>query len=228
MECGLKILIVEDDAPLARALKQSLVNQQYSVTWVANGKLAIERQQSQSFDIVILDLGLPDIDGMQVLKTIKQHNAHMPVLVLTARDGTEHKVQGLDLGADDYLAKPFDMPELLARLRVIERRAGTAVSSTIDIDAVSIDTAAQTLSVDGQELALSRREWMIIKSLMESAGRILSKDTIESRLYDYGEEIASNTIEVHISHLRKKLPTDFIKTVRGVGYVVKKPTREAQ
>ncbi|WP_371195078.1 response regulator transcription factor [Glaciecola sp. SC05] len=219
----MKILLVEDDAPLARALKESLVNQQHSVTWVASGELALNSFREHSFELVILDLGLPDMDGMQVLKVIKTINAKIPVLILTARDGTEHKVEGLDLGADDYLSKPFDMPELLARLRVIERRFGTAVSAVITIANVSIDTAASSIEVDGQSVALSRREWMIIKLLMESAGRVLSKDTIEARLYDWGEEIASNTIEVHISNLRKKLPTDFIQTLRGVGYVVKKP-----
>jgi DNA-binding response OmpR family regulator len=221
----LKILVVEDDAPLARALKQSLVNQQHSVTWVATGQLGIDSHFSQAFDIVVLDLGLPDMDGMEVLKAIKQQNAQTPVLILTARDGTEHKVEGLDLGADDYLAKPFDLPELLARLRVIERRSGTAIAATIHIGSVCIDSAANSLQVDNQDISLSRREWMIIKTLMESAGRILSKDTLESRLYDVGEEIASNTIEVHISHLRKKLPPQFIQTVRGVGYIVKKPPR---
>jgi two-component system OmpR family response regulator len=217
-----KILLVEDDAPLARALKESLVNQQHSVTWVALGELALVSHQSHPFDIVILDLGLPDMDGMQVLKQIKATNAATPVLILTARDGTENKVEGLDLGADDYLSKPFDMPELLARLRVIERRFGTAVSSTINIRDVTIDTAASSLQVGEESVSVSRREWMIIKMLMESAGRVLSKDNIESRLYDWGEEVASNTIEVHISNLRKKLPSDFIQTLRGVGYVVKK------
>lgn len=218
----MKILLVEDDAPLARALKESLVNQQHSVTWVALGELALASHQSHPFDIVILDLGLPDMDGMQVLKQIKATNAGTPVLILTARDGTENKVEGLDLGADDYLSKPFEMPELLARLRVIERRFGTAVSSTINIRDVTIDTAASSLQVGEESVSVSRREWMIIKMLMESAGRVLSKDNIESRLYDWGEEVASNTIEVHISNLRKKLPPDFIQTLRGVGYVVKK------
>jgi DNA-binding response OmpR family regulator len=218
----LKILLIEDDAPLARALKESLVNQQHSVTWVANGAVAIASHQNQPFDVAILDLGLPDMDGMQVLKQIKHANPLTPVLILTARDGTEHKVQGLDLGADDYLSKPFDMPELLARLRVIERRFGTAVGATISIQNVTIDTAASSLQVDNQLVSVSRKEWMIIKILMESAGRVMSKDRIESRLYDWGEEIASNTIEVHISNLRKKLPIDFIQTLRGVGYIVKK------
>jgi DNA-binding response OmpR family regulator len=217
-----KILLVEDDAPLARALKESLVNQQHSVTWLASGELAITSFKQQPVDIVILDLGLPDMDGMQVLQALKSTNAKVPVLILTARDGTEHKVEGLDLGADDYLSKPFEMPELLARLRVIERRFGTAASATIEIKNVSIDTAASSLAVDGQSVAVSRREWMMIKLLMESAGRVLSKNTIEARLYDWGEEIASNTIEVHISNLRKKLPPDFIQTLRGVGYIVKK------
>lgn len=218
----MKILLVEDDCPLAEGLKQSLHRESYTVDWVDTGKQAINAISINDCDLVILDLGLPDIDGLQVLKKIKQHDKNIPVLILTARDGIEHKVEGLDLGADDYLAKPFDIAELLARLRVIERRLSTSQSNIINIQGLILDTKAHTILHNNKALDLSRREYMIIKALIENAGRIQSKSQLESKLYEWGEEVSSNTIEVHVHNLRKKIPKDFIKTVRGVGYIVNK------
>ncbi len=146
----------------------------------------------------------------------------MPVLILTARDSIDDKVAGLDHGADDYLTKPFDMDELFARLRVIERRLGTSSTAVVAIGEVELDTAGLTVTVSGQTMALSRREWAVLKALMENAGRVLSREQLESKLYEWGEEVQSNAVEVHIHHLRKKLPDDFIRTIRGVGYTVKK------
>ena len=144
----------------------------------------------------------------------------MPVLVLTARDGVDDRIRGLDLGADDYLVKPFAMAELFARLRVIERRLGTAATHLIKLQQVELDTSAHLVRLDGETVALSRREYMLLKELMESAGRIKTREQLEASLYAWGEEVASNALEVHISNLRKKLPKDFIKTLRGVGYSV--------
>jgi DNA-binding response OmpR family regulator len=144
----------------------------------------------------------------------------LPVLVLTARDGVDDRIRGLDLGADDYLVKPFALPELFARLRVIERRLGTASSHLISVGPVVLDSSAHQVQVDGEALTLSRREYVLLKLLLESAGRIKTREQIEASLYAWGEEVASNALEVHISNLRKKLPKDFIKTVRGVGYSV--------
>ena len=143
-----------------------------------------------------------------------------PVLVLTARDGLDDKVSGLDGGADDYLAKPFDMQELAARLRVFERRLSTATTSRIVVGEVELDTAAHTVRVGGQPVELPRREYMLLKSLMESAGKVLTRESLETRLYSWGEEVASNALEVHIHHLRRKLPDNLIRTVRGIGYTV--------
>lgn len=218
----MKILLVEDDIPLAEGLKHSLHRESYAIDWVKTGQLAISAARTGEIDLLILDLGLPDMDGLEVLRTIKHLNDNLPVLILTARDGVENKVIGLDLGADDYLAKPFDITELLARLRVIERRIGTNKSSVIAIDDVELDIAAHNISFNSVKLDFSRREYMIIKSLMESAGRIQSKSQLENKLYEWGEEVTSNTIEVHVHNIRKKLPKDFIKTVRGVGYIVRK------
>lgn len=218
----MRILLVEDDIPLAEGLIQSLHRERYVVDWVDSGQKALTTAQAQENDLVVLDLGLPDMDGLQVLKKLKHSYQGLPVLILTARDGIEHKVKGLDLGADDYLAKPFNIDELMARLRVIERRVGTNDSAVITIKEVTLDLKAHIVSLAAQPLNLSRREYMILKSLMENAGRIQSKQQLESKLYEWGEEVSSNTIEVHVHNLRKKLPKEFIKTVRGVGYIVSK------
>jgi DNA-binding response OmpR family regulator len=173
-------------------------------------------------DIIILDLGLPDMDGLSVLKQLRKKQASLPVLLLTARDTLDDKVSGLDTGADDYLAKPFDMAELLARLRVLERRLGTAHSNEIRIGEVLLSTSSHQVSASGADVELSKREYMLLKALMENAGKVQTRNSLESRLYSWEDEIASNALEVHIHNLRKKLGTDFIKTVRGVGYTVKK------
>jgi two-component system, OmpR family, response regulator len=216
----MRLLLIEDDIHLANGLRESLRNQGYSADIVMNGREGLLAIKSGDFDCIILDLGLPDMDGLEVLKQAKNINKNLPVLILTARDGIENKVKGLDLGADDYLAKPFSMEELLARLRVIERRIGTHVSSIIFHNHVELDTQAHTITINGIGENFSRREYMIVKSLLENISRIQSKEQLENKLYEWGEEVASNTIEVHISNIRKKLPENFIKTVRGVGYVV--------
>ena len=223
----MRILLVEDDMQLALGLQQSLRHEGFVINHVNNGQAALTALLIPEHDMVILDLGLPDIDGISVLKQLRDKKIMLPVIILTARDSIASKVEGLDYGADDYLAKPFDIHELLARLRVIERRIGTAQTSLITIatdtkDQVSLDIAAHKVSVNEIELALSKKEYMVLKALMENAGRIQSREQIESRLYDWGEEVASNAVEVHVHNLRKKLPEQFIKTVRGVGYTVNK------
>jgi DNA-binding response OmpR family regulator len=218
----MRILLVEDDIQLAQGLQQSLRHEGFVVDHVDNGKSALTALLVPDQDMVILDLGLPDIDGLEVLKRLRNKKMVLPIIILTARDSIESKVQGLDFGADDYLAKPFDINELLARLRVIERRLGTADSALITLGQVSLDIAAHKVSLKGKDLALSKKEYMVLKALMENAGRIQSREQIESRLYDWGEEVASNAVEVHVHNLRKKLPEKFIQTVRGVGYTVNK------
>ncbi|MDP5032607.1 MAG: response regulator [Paraglaciecola sp.] len=218
----MRILLVEDDVQLARGLHQSLRAEGFTANHVNNAKSAWLTVQTNECDMLVLDLGLPDMDGLSLLKKIRQHNNRMPVLILTARDSIEDKIKGLDQGADDYLSKPFDVAELIARLRVIERRLGTAVSSIIKIKDVSLDSASHVVNIADTTLELPRKEFMVLKILMEQAGRIQSREQLESKLYEWGEEVASNAIEVHIHHLRKKLPDGFIKTIRGVGYSVAK------
>ena len=214
------ILLVEDDCDLAAGLKRALQNEGFAVNHVATGADALAAIKTEAPEIVILDIGLPDIDGLTVLKRLRVAHPELPVLLLTARASLDDKVAGLDSGADDYLAKPFDMDELFARLRVLQRRLGTVKSSSINIGAIMLDTTNHEVRIDDNTIELSRREYMLLKALMENAGRVQTREALETKLYSWGEEIASNAVEVHIHNLRKKLMPDFIKTIRGVGYVV--------
>jgi DNA-binding response OmpR family regulator len=214
------ILLVEDDHSIAHALELALHKQGYSVNTVGTGKAAVLAIETAPPDMAILDLGLPDMDGLEVLRRVRGRNVDLPILLLTARSGLDDRITGLDSGADDYLAKPFEMSELFARLRVMERRLTTARTSAITIGDVTLDTKHNTVVVGGAEIEFARREFMLLKSLMENAGRVQTRNALESRLYSWGEEVASNALEVHVHHLRKKLGADFIKTVRGVGYKV--------
>lgn len=218
----MKVLIVEDDPDLAGGLITALKNEGFIVSHAALGEEAKAQITQFQPDMVILDLGLPDMDGLEVLQSVRKTPTDIAVLILTARGDLDNKVKALDLGADDYLAKPFEMLELLARLRAMSRRLNTSASSQITIDAVVLDIAAHTLSVYGQEIRLPKKEYMTLKVLMEEAGRVKTKHMLEEHLYEWGESIGSNAIEFHISNLRKKLPPDFIQTIRGIGYTIKK------
>jgi DNA-binding response OmpR family regulator len=220
----MQILLVEDDRPLAQGLQKALQNQGYAVNHVESGKAALHVISTEKPDLMILDIGLPDISGLDVLKKLRKKEMEMPVLLLTARDSTNDKVAGLDSGADDYLPKPFEMNELFARLRVLERRLVSVKSSTINIGKVCLDTLKQNVTCDTKEVEMARREYMLLKSLMENADRIQTRESLETKLYSWGEEVSSNALEVHIHHLRKKLGGDFIKTVRGVGYKINTET----
>lgn len=223
----MQILLVEDDDMISEGLVSALKRHGFTASAVATAQAAMRQLKTDRPDILVLDLGLPDMDGMELLRKLRKQGYQLPVLILTARDGLANKIAGLDTGADDYLTKPFEIDELLARLRVLERRIGNSSSAEIVIDDVALNTAAHTLTIKAVNIELSRREFMLLKALMESAGAILTKDALEARLYSLGEEVGSNTVEVYIHHLRKKLPTDFIKTVRGIGYSIKKPVGQA-
>ncbi len=219
----MQILLVEDDLSLADGLQQALKQEGITVNHVARGQEALHVVKSFPPDIMILDLGLPDMDGIEVVSNLRKEKITLPILILTARNSVEDKVSGLDVGADDYLAKPFEMPELLARIRVLERRISTTkASNNIEVGVVSLDPKAMQVMVNNQDITLSKSEYMLLKALLQNAGRILTRDNLESQLYSWGEEVSSNTLEVHIHHLRKKVGSDFIKTVRGVGYTVNK------
>ncbi len=216
----MQILLVEDDEALAKGLVRALQHETVTVNHVSKGQLAINAVKTTPPDMLILDLGLPDMDGLEALKKIRRLTADLPILILTARAALGDKVKGLDLGADDYLVKPFEVAELLARIRTFERRASAFKHGDLVIGQVTIDPASHQLMVAGQEIELSRKEFMVLKALMENAGRVQTREGLESKLYSWGEEVASNAIEVHIHHLRKKLPDRFIKTLRGIGYIV--------
>ncbi|MCB1665393.1 MAG: response regulator transcription factor [Pseudomonadales bacterium] len=218
----MQVLLVEDNTLLANAIMRTLKGEGFSVNHVDRGSRALTAIRSARPDIVVLDLGLPDLDGLEVLRSAREQGFSNPVLILTARDTTSDKVMGLDAGADDYLAKPFEIDELLARLRAMERRLSNVRNPFIVIGEVSIDTSSHEVSVNGETIVASRREYMLLKALMESANKIQTRDALDSKLYSWGEEVSSNAVEVHIHNLRKKLPAGFIQTVRGVGYVVRK------
>ena len=219
----MRILLAEDDPLIADGVVVALRQAGLVVNWVTGGRAACASLQAEPPDILVLDLGLPDMDGLEVLRFAKQHAPQTQVLVLTARDSTEAKVQGLDRGADDYLTKPFARAELLARLRVLERRLGNASSALIEVGPLRLDTRRQEVTLDGAPLLLARREYMLLKALVENVGVIQPREALETRLYGWGEEVSSNAIEVHIHHLRRKLPAGFIRTLRGIGYLVPRP-----
>lgn len=216
----MKLLLVEDDPSVARSLFKALRRADYDVVPVALGGDALRAIEAITPDMVVLDLGLPDMDGMAVLAYIRRSTQRLPVLVLTARDATPDKVNALDLGADDYLPKPFEIEELLARLRVISRRIDVTDGGRLQIGPVTLDPSTQRFLVEDEALSLSRREFRLLRALMESAGRVQTRTSLEETLYQADAEVASNALEVHVSNLRKKLPPGFIRTVRGVGYTI--------
>ncbi|WP_440056991.1 response regulator (plasmid) [Pseudoalteromonas sp. T1lg65] len=218
----MRLLLVEDDTLLAQGLIISLKKEGYAVEHAPTLQNATQWVRNSQFDLVILDLGLPDGDGIEVLKKLNKKQHETAVLILTARDSLEDKIAGLDLGADDYLAKPFEPKELFARLRVIGRRFTNQANSKLSCKNVELDLASHQVLVANDVIILPRKEYMLLKALMENQGRVLSKSQLENKLYDWGEELGSNAIEVHIHHLRKKMPDGFIKTLRGIGYVVDK------
>jgi two-component system response regulator QseB len=217
----MRVLLAEDDPLLRDGITEGLRQHGFQVDSTQDG-VAAEREAVRGiYDAIVLDLGLPRLDGMQVLRKVRSLGMSTPVLVLTARDAVAQRVQGLDLGADDYVVKPVEVAELAARLRALIRRAHGQASEKITIGEVELDPAARTVSVRGQEVSMTTREFDLLQSLMLSAGRVLTREVLEQRLYSWGYEVESNTIEVHIHHLRRKLGPGVIETVRGVGYIIR-------
>ena len=214
----MRVLLVEDNLALAQGIETALVREGHAVDHAASAAAAEHILAVETVDVMILDLGLPDEDGLQLLRRIRHRDEHFPVLILTARDSLEDKVRGLDLGGDDYLTKPFEQQELFARLRVLERRNTAVSSSVLTVGPLCFDLGSHQLSVDGQLLALPRREFALLRVLAEHPGRVYSQQDLEQKLYSLGGALSSNAIEVHIHNLRKKLPRDLIRNVRGVGY----------
>ncbi len=221
----MRVLLVEDDEMLGKVVKDGLVQYGYTVDWVTDG-LSAQRallSESETFDIVVLDLGLPEKSGLDVLKTVRGKSVTTPVMILTARETVEDRVKGLDAGADDYIVKPFDLDELCARIRALQRRTSSRAEPKLTYDNITIDPAAHTVYLNDEDVKISRREFVLLLKLVENAGRVLSREHLTSSLYGWGDEIDSNALEVHIHNLRKKFGTNLIRTIRGVGYMVDKP-----
>ncbi len=219
----MRVLLVEDDVMIGNAVCAALKDASYAVDWMRNGLSAIEVLSCQHYDLVLLDLGLPGKDGLEVLHHIRSKDNLVPLLVVTARDGIEDRIRGLDLGADDYVLKPFEMRELLARMRAVIRRKGGIASPELSNGFVALDPATrQARSHDAEAVQLSNREFALLHALMIRPGAILSRSELEERIYGWGEEIESNAVEFLIHGLRKKLGSAVIKNVRGVGWMVLK------
>ncbi|MDH5611968.1 MAG: response regulator [Gammaproteobacteria bacterium] len=218
----MRILLVEDDNLLGSGLLTGLKNDGYSVDWVKKGTAAFSAITTTPYDAVILDIGLPEMSGLEVLSKARNKGITTPILILTAQDTISDRVTGLDTGADDYLTKPFDLDELYARLRALTRRSRGLSSQVIQYKHIIIDPSAHSVISNDKTIELSRREFSLLTELVSSAGRVLSRSFLEEKLYNWDSEVESNTIEVYIHHLRKKFGSDIIKTIRGVGYTVPK------
>lgn len=216
----MRILVVEDDAILGASLKRALEKRGYGVDWLADGESAAQIDGKDHYSCALLDVNLPHLSGLEVLRRWRSGGNEIPVLLLTARDTVEHKVEGLDSGADDYLSKPFDLDELLARVRALTRRREHRTSQILRCGNVAMDTQASVVTQAEVQVILTAREYRILKLLMERANKYITKSDIEFALYDADHMAESNTVEVGIYQLRKKLGAGFIKSLRGVGYMV--------
>ncbi|MCC7412861.1 MAG: response regulator [Gammaproteobacteria bacterium] len=215
----MRLLLVEDDPILGDGLAAALREDGYAVDWLSDGVAASAALAAEPFDLVVLDINLPRRSGLDVLTELRRQGESVPVLLLTARDTLIDRVAGLDAGADDYLIKPFDIEELCARLRALARRRGGRAHPLLAHGGVVLDLAAHTATLNGTPVELAQREFALLALLVENAGTVFSRQRIENHLYAWGEEPGSNAVEVHIHHLRRKLGADFIRTVRGAGYV---------
>jgi two-component system response regulator QseB len=216
-----RLLLAEDDPLLGDGLKTALQKEGYTVEWLKNGEQVLHAVLMEKFSAVILDLGLPGLDGLDVLRQLRSRQSDVPVLILTARDALEDRISGLDLGGDDYLTKPFDLDELSARLRSLIRRSQGRGTPLLEVENIILNPAAQTVEQDGRLVELSLKEFTILRYLLEHKGRVVPRKQLEETLYGWEKDIESNAMEVHIHNLRKKLGKDLIKTERGVGYLIK-------
>ena len=218
----MRLLLVEDDTMIGEVVLDLLRAEHYAVDWVKDGEMADTALQSQTYDLILLDLGLPRKDGLDVLRAMRARKDRTPVLVATARDAVEQRIAGLDAGADDYVLKPYDLDELLARIRALLRRASGRAEPVFEYKNVSINPATREALIDGAPMVLSAREWAVLEALIARPGVVLSRAQLEEKLYSWRDEVSSNAVEVYIHGLRKKLGSDFIQNVRGVGYMVPK------
>lgn len=224
----MRVLLVEDDELLGDGVCTGLIQYGYAVDWLKDGLAADQALKSESFDIIVLDIGIPKLDGLKVLEHLRERGATTPVLILTARESIEDRVKGLDAGADDYLVKPFDLDELCARLRALQRRgsSGRAISK-ISYRSIIMDPASHSVTMNNVLINIPRREYALLQKLLENQGKALSREQLNQSLYSWDEDVDSNALEVHIHNLRKKFGSDLVRTIRGVGYMVEKDPNES-
>ncbi|MGJ4954348.1 response regulator transcription factor [Bradyrhizobium sp. HKCCYLRH2015] len=220
----MRVLLVEDDAMIGAAVSQALKDAAYAVDWVRDGELAIDAVRSEAYDIALLDLGLPEIDGLEILRKVRSGGARLPVIILTARDALDDRIRGLDLGADDYLVKPFEIGELLARMRAVTRREGSGAAPILTNGKLQLDPATREASYFEEKAVLSAREFALLRALLARPGTILSRSELEGHIYGWSEEVESNAVEFLIHAVRKKLGNTSIRNVRGVGWMVDRST----
>ncbi|MTV36556.1 response regulator [Duganella radicis] len=216
----MRLLLVEDDPMIGESIEEGLRGESYAVDWVRNGGDVELALSGVAYDLMLLDLGLPGKQGMEVLRAARARGDDLPVLIITARDGTPARVEGLDAGADDYLVKPFDLDELLARIRALLRRRVNRTRSVIEHGGLKLDLASHEATFEGHLVKLSAREFSVLRALLDHPGKVVSKSQLEEKLYGWNAEVESNTVDVYVHHLRKKFGSDFIKNVRGVGYKI--------
>jgi two-component system, OmpR family, response regulator QseB len=216
----MRLLLVEDDTMIGRAARQGLVEAGFTVDWVTDGHAAQLALGNGVYDLALLDLGLPGKDGMTVLQELRAARNALPVLIITARDSVPDRIAGLNAGADDYVLKPFDLDELVARVRALLRRRAGAANPLFESGRITLDPVRREVRLDGQEVALSAREFALLEALMQRPGAVLSREQLEDAIYGWGEEVGSNAVEVHLHNLRRKIGAETIRNVRGVGYKV--------
>lgn len=217
----MRLLLVEDDPMIGESVFDVLRAEHYAVDWVKTARSADTALRAERYDLVLLDLGLPDGDGLAVLRGLRARKIQTPVIIATARDAVDQRIAGLDSGADDYVVKPYDVDEVLARIRALIRRSAGRGEPVYEHGGVVLDPANRMATVDGEPVMLTAKEWAVLEPLLAKPGRILSRAQLEEKLYSWQDEISSNAVEVYIHGLRKKLGAQFIQTVRGVGYVIK-------
>jgi DNA-binding response OmpR family regulator len=218
----MRLLLVEDDAMIGETVLHVLRAEHYAVDWVRDGSMADQALRSAEYDLVLLDLGLPKRDGIEVLRALRSRRSKVPVLIATARDGVSDRVAGLDAGADDYVTKPYDTDELLARIRALLRRSAGRAEPAFEYKGVSLNPATREATLNGEPALLSAREWAVLEALLSRPGMVLSRAQLEEKLFSWKDDVSSNAVEVYIHGVRKKLGNDIIQTVRGLGYLVPK------
>ncbi len=220
----MRVLLVEDDVMIGESLSEALQDEAYTVDWVKDGRQAILTLKVQAYDLIVLDLGLPEIDGMGVLTVIRGDKIQTPVLIITARDDVQDRINGLDSGADDYVVKPFELGEVFARMRVLIRRAQGKADNQLSVGNLHLDTTHKRVVMDGATIDVTAKEYMLLTTFMLAPEKVMSKTTLEDSLYGWGGEVESNAVEFLIYSLRKKLGQDRIKNVRGLGWYISNKT----